>query len=195
MLDDGFQHRSLRRDLDIVCLHHSFLTDRLIPSGFLREGYRRSPVPESRFSLGLRRTPKLVQRGRNLLAARFPNLYAAVVFQEKGHWVNAQDGRRSALPPLTHPLLICGIARPHRFIDMVRREGIVPCAELVFGDHHPYASPDFQDKHELLCKGVITTEKDAVRLATIAMVPVEKMWYLTIEMRIGDAGMKPPSIR
>jgi tetraacyldisaccharide-1-P 4'-kinase len=82
--------------------------------------------------------------------------------------------------------LICGIARPGRFIDMVRHAGIIPCAELVFGDHHPYARPDFQDKGELLMKGVITTEKDAVRLASIAMVPIEKMWYLTIALRFSD---------
>ncbi len=187
VLDDGFQHRSLRRDLDIVCLHDSFLTDRLIPSGFLREGV--SALARARIVLliGSPESAETLQRRRDLLAARFPNLYAAVVFQERGQWVNVRDGRRSALPPLSHPLLICGIARPGRFIDMVRREGIVPCAELVFGDHHPYASSDFHDKRELLRKGVITTEKDAVRLATIAMVPIEKMWYLTIEMRFDDA--------
>jgi len=186
VLDDGFQHRSLRRDLDIVCLHDSFLTDRLIPSGFLRE--RVSALVRARIALliGRPENADALRRQRDFLAARFPRLHAAVVYQEMGCWVNAHDGRRRMAPPLPEPLLICGIARPGRFIDMVRHAGIVPCAELVFGDHHPYARPDFQDKGELLMKGVITTEKDAVRLASIAMVPIEKMWYLTIALRFSD---------
>jgi tetraacyldisaccharide 4'-kinase len=187
VLDDGFQHRSLRRDLDIVCLHDSFLTDRLIPAGFLREGVSALVRAQIALLIGLPENADALRRQRDLLAARFPHLHAAVMFLEMGCWVNAQDGRRSKLPPLPEPLLICGIARPGRFIDMVKRAGIIPCAKLVFGDHHPYAWHDFQDKRELLIKGVITTEKDAVRLASIAMVPIEKMWYLTIEIRFSDA--------
>ena len=37
VLDDGFQHRKIRRDLDIVCINESTLTDKMLPSGYLRE--------------------------------------------------------------------------------------------------------------------------------------------------------------
>jgi len=191
VLDDGFQHRALRRDLDIICLHDSFLTDKLIPAGFLREGV--SALARARIALliGPPRDAATLFRGRDLLASRFPHLYVSVVFQERGHWVNARDGRVSALPPLTAPLLVCGIARPGRFIDMVRSAGIVPCAELVFGDHHPFASADFAPYRELLHNGIITTEKDAVRLSSLDVVQAEKMWYLTIEMHFADSADKP----
>lgn len=186
VLDDGFQHRSLRRDLDILCLHESFPTDRLIPSGFLREGVSALARAQIALLIGLPKDTDALLRSRDFLAARFPNLYVAVMFQEMGHWVNMQDNRLSELPPLREPLLICGIARPGRFIDMVRSAGIVPCAELVFGDHHPYSYADFQHRRDLLLKGVITTGKDAVRLRSLDMVPIENMWYLTIEMRFAD---------
>jgi tetraacyldisaccharide 4'-kinase len=187
ILDDGFQHRALRRDLDIVCLHDSFLSDRLLPAGFLRE--RLSSLSRANVALliGLRSNEDALRRGRDHLAGRFPHLQTAILFQEPGCWINARDGARLSRPPLAKPLLICGIARPSRFLTMVRNAGIAPAAEIVFSDHHPYAESDFSSEPEGVKNGIITTEKDAVRLRSIAVVPIEKMWYLTIELCFGDA--------
>ena len=102
-----------------------------------------------------------------------------------GPWVNAATGTTSSLPPLKHPVLLCGIARPHRFITMVRRAGIVPCMEKLFPDHHLYQAGDFGNR-ELYLNGIITTEKDAIRLRDLEAVPAEKMWYLTVNVRFSD---------
>jgi tetraacyldisaccharide 4'-kinase len=187
VLDDGFQHRALRRDLDIVCLHESFSTDRLIPAGFLREPLSSLSRAGIALIIGPPEHAEALMHRKSLLAARFPGLFVAVMYQEPGCWVNARDGRRSTVPPPKNPVLVCGIARPGRFTDMVRKAGIVPSATLIFGDHHPYEPDNFRNYREVLPNGIITTEKDAVRLQSMDVVQLEKMWYLTIEMRFADS--------
>ena len=74
VLDDGFQHRSLRRDLDIVCLHDSFSSDRLIPSGYLREpitALRRAGIA---LLVGPLEKREILMRHQEALARRFPHL-------------------------------------------------------------------------------------------------------------------------
>lgn len=188
VLDDGFQHRSLRRDLDIVCLHDIPQNDRLIPSGWLREPIGALSRAHVALIIGSTDNAALLAKHSILLSKRFPGLFCAVLFQEMGHWVNAGDGRIAATPPIEKPLLVCGIARPERFIAMVRRAGITPCAEHIFPDHHRYIANDINKTRELYLKGIITTEKDAVRLKTSGIVPAEKVWYCTVNFRF--AGRK-----
>jgi tetraacyldisaccharide 4'-kinase len=186
VLDDGFQHRSLRRDIDIVCVHDSLFDDRVIPAGFLREPCSSLSRAHAVLLIGSAERNDALEKQRALLSERFPNLFAAILHQEMGHWVNAADGQTAAVLPLKNPLLVCGIARPGRFISLVRNAGISPCAEQIFPDHHRYTTNDFSKTRELYSKGVITTEKDAVRLKTLGCVPLEKLWYCTIALRFAD---------
>jgi tetraacyldisaccharide 4'-kinase len=186
VLDDGFQHRALRRDLDIVCLHDALQNDRLIPAGYLREPVSALSRAHAALIIGSADSSELLEGQRLRLVERFPRLCTAVLFQEMGHWVNAGDGRIAAAPPIENPLLVCGIARPERFIAMVRRAGITPCAERIFPDHHRYIANDINKTRELYLKGVITTEKDAVRLKTSGIVPAEKVWYCTLNFRFAE---------
>jgi tetraacyldisaccharide 4'-kinase len=183
VLDDGFQHRALKRNLDIVCLHDTLLTDRLIPSGFLREPTGALARAHAALCIGPRETADALQKLRAAIAESFPGLFCAVLFQEPGHWVNAGDSSTASSPPFMNPFLICGIARPERFIAMVRRAGVTPCAELVFPDHHQYTTNDLPELRELYSKGIITTEKDAVRLQALGIADSRKVWYFTVEMR------------
>jgi tetraacyldisaccharide-1-P 4'-kinase len=122
---------------------------------------------------------------RLTLSLRFPGLFTAAIFQEPGPWRSA-GGSTSSVLPLKNPLLVCGIARPERFTAMVRNQGISPRAELTFPDHHRYGTHDLGESRELYLDGVITTEKDAVRLAMFSVVPAEKLWYCRITMRFAD---------
>jgi len=185
VLDDGFQHRSMRRDLDIVCLclQDTLQSDRLIPSGWLREPIGALSRAHAALLIGSPDNATLLEERSTLFSKRFPGLFCTVLFQEMGHWINAGDGRIAPVPPVENPLLVCGIARPERFIAMVRKEGILPCAERIFPDHHRYITNDFNKTRELYSKGIITTEKDAIRLKTLGIVPAEKLWYCTIAMR------------
>jgi tetraacyldisaccharide 4'-kinase len=183
VLDDGFQHRALRRNLDLVCLHHAVLQDHMIPRGFLREPVASLSRAGAALIIGSAEERTALERAREALTRLFPRLPFFILFQEMGVWVNAATGEKSEKPPFDDPLLICGIARPERFLAMVRASGITPGAELIFPDHHHFITNDFNKTRELYLKGIISTEKDAVRLCRAGIVPVEKVWYLTIRLR------------
>ena len=149
-LDDGFQHRRLARDLDIVVLHRSDFTEHLLPAGRLRE-------PLS----ALRRASILVLRDsdRDLEAAlQCRDLTAPV-------WIQR---RRLTAPPTTRAIAFCAIARPDEFFSALRNLGVDIAATSAFRDHHAYTDADLdhllrlRDQH--LAEAFITTEKDWVRL-------------------------------
>jgi len=149
ILDDGFQHRSLARDFDIVLITEHDFDDRLLPSGWLRE-----PLSS------LARADAVVLPAG--LAVDHPAL------QQKAIW---QIERELVLPNLpSAPVVFCGIARPEQFFAQVRAAGITPAAEVVFRDHHAYDLDDIQAlvsaRIKLNAGGFLTTEKDAINLAS-----------------------------
>ncbi|HEX9111544.1 MAG TPA: tetraacyldisaccharide 4'-kinase [Terriglobales bacterium] len=150
ILDDGFQHRSLFRDFDIVLLTPDDFHDRLLPSGRLRE-------PLSSLE---RASAVVLPTG---LAVEHPWL------RQKPIWRVERELILPNLPPA--PIAFCGIARPEQFFAQVRAAGITPAAQLSFGDHHSYSRSDVQrllnERTKLQAGGFLTTEKDAVNLSAL----------------------------
>jgi len=163
LLDDGFQHRALARNFDIVLVTPQDAKDQLLPSGRLRE-----PLG------GLRRADAVVLSS-GASAESFPA-------EGKLLW----RVRRGIVPQNVpaRPVVFCGIARPQNFVLQLRAANIEPVAEAFYRDHHAYRE---KDVHELLALkqrseagGFVTTEKDAVNLggylsalAPLAVVPVK----------------------
>jgi tetraacyldisaccharide 4'-kinase len=152
ILDDGFQHRSLARDFDIVLMTERDFDDRLLPSGRLRE-----PLSS------LRRADAIVLPrefpAQNVLIARF-------ALQGRPIWQMRREIVVPTAPPA--PIVFCGIARPQQFFAQVRAAGITPAAEVGFRDHHAYDRSDLKRLLAMRGKvgagGFLTTEKDAVNL-------------------------------
>ena len=147
ILDDGFQHRSLVRDFDIVLMTERDFDDRLLPSGRLRE-----PLSS------LRRADAIVLPAG--LAVDHPALRRKLIWRIE---------RELVLPSLpSAPVVFCGIARPEQFFAQVRAAGITPAAEVIFRDHHAYDRDDIQAligaRRDLQAGGFLTTEKDAINL-------------------------------
>jgi tetraacyldisaccharide 4'-kinase len=148
ILDDGFQHRSLARDFDIVLLTKKDLLDQLLPAGRLRE-----PINS------LRRADAIV------LAEEID---PAMLPMHKNIW----RVRRSLTIPSTpkNPIVFCGIARPRNFVEQLRAAGIHPVAEKFYRDHHRYTPSDVHDllslRNQHHADSFITTEKDAINLGT-----------------------------
>jgi tetraacyldisaccharide 4'-kinase len=150
ILDDGFQHRSLARDFDIVLLTGDDFRDRLLPSGRLRE-----PLSS------LERADAIV------LTSALENEHPAL--SQKSIWPVA---RALVLPDLpVAPVVFCGIARPEQFFAQVRAAGVTPAAQLSFGDHHSYDHGDVErllaTRTKFRAGGFLTTEKDAVNLGAL----------------------------
>jgi len=150
ILDDGFQHRSLARDFDIVLLAAEDLSDRLLPSGRLREPFS-----------SLKRADAIV------LPRDVPADHAA--FSGKPIWRMHRGLSLQGAPP--NPIVFCGIARPRQFFSQLRSLGISPLEEVVFRDHHAYSRADIglleTVRQERGAGGFIATEKDAVNLGPL----------------------------
>lgn len=163
ILDDGFQHRALHRDFDIVLLTPEDLRDRLLPAGRLRESIS-----------SLRRADALVVTAE-LDVSKLP--------ADKSIW---RACRSLVIPPqvsLKRPIVFCGIARPCNFVEQLHDLGIHPVAQKFFPDHHRYTERDIRDLLDLRDRhsadGFVATQKDAVnlgnryvQLAPIAFPPV-----------------------
>src|SRR4029077_10557290 len=163
LLDDGFQHRALARDFDIVLVTLEDARDRLLPSGRLREPLR-----------SLERADAVV-----LTAGAAPGSYP---LDGKLVWRVLRGIRPTNVS--ARPVAFCGIARPQNFILQLRKGGIDPAAEAVYRDHHAYSESDIRELLTLRQKsdadGFVTTEKDAVNLGgyfsalhPLAVVPVK----------------------
>jgi tetraacyldisaccharide 4'-kinase len=151
LLDDGFQHRRLARDYDIVLLTPTDAVDTLLPTGRLREplaALRRADAvvsPAGSSTQGLPLEGKLALRVRRGICA-------------------------SGVP--ARPVAFCAIARPELFFGDLRESGISPVAEIGFRDHHRYSWDDVgalrsaATEHE--ADGFVTTEKDAVNVDGLA---------------------------
>jgi len=150
ILDDGFQHRYLARDFDIVLMTEDDFEDRLIPSGRLRE-----PLSS------LERADAIV------LSAEVGAEHAAL----RGKLVWRTRRSISVLSAAELPIAFCGIARPEQFFVQIRAAGITPTAELEFRDHHAYSQGDIErlraKRAKLGAGGFVTTEKDAINLGPL----------------------------
>ncbi len=169
LLDDGFQHRALARDFDIVLLNAEDAADRLLPSGRLRE-----PLAS------LRRADAIV-----LTNGAPPELFP---LNGKLIW----RLNRAILPTVVpgRPIVFCAIARPENFMSQLRDAGITPVAESFYRDHHAYTESDVQSLLELWEKtganGFVTTEKDAINLGQFRTA-LEPLSVVPATLELADA--------
>lgn len=184
LLDDGFQHVQLARDLDLLVVTRADLDEHVLPSGRLRE-------------------PLEAAAGADALLVGDTDEDAAIIRERLGVGTIFRIVRRYAAPKLVQPfgdplpsstgrrvVAVAGIARPERFFTALRAEGWDVATELVFRDHHWFTEHDVAsigraaiDAHADL---VMTTEKDAVRLHLVE--GRRPIWaYLPLHVRIEPA--------
>lgn len=159
ILDDGFQHRSLARDFDIVLLTEHDFDDALLPAGRLREPLSSLARADAIvLPADLTLDPKLNHPKLNHPALRGKPLWR----------VERELVLPHLLPDSGAPIVFCGIARPENFFAQVRAAGIKPAAEIAFRDHHAYTTTDLDrlltSRRKLDASGFLTTEKDAINL-------------------------------
>ena len=168
LLDDGFQHRALSRDFDIVLVTPQDAGDRLLPAGRLRE-------PKS----SLLRADAIVLAS-GAAEDSFP-------LEGKLVWRVRRGIAPQNVPP--RPVVFCGIARPQNFVLQLRAANIEPAAEAFYRDHHSYT---VKDVHELLdlkqrskAGGFLTTEKDVVNLGA-HLSALEPLGVVPVRMVLDD---------
>ena len=169
LLDDGFQHRALARDFDIVLVTPDDSRDHLLPAGRLRE-----PLT------ALGRADAVV-----LTSGASPDAFP---LGQKLIW----KARRGIVPVNVpaKPVVFCGIARPKNFVAQLRTAGIEPVAEAFYRDHHAYTEQDVRDLLNLRQRseadGFVTTEKDAINLGGY-LAALEPLAVIPVKMELADA--------
>jgi tetraacyldisaccharide 4'-kinase len=168
LLDDGFQHRRLARDFDIVMLTPSDVTDSLLPWGRLRE-----PLSS------------LARADAVVVTNEMPVHGLPLTNQQVWH-----VSRGIVAPKKTGPsFAFCGIARPANFFSELRAAGITLVGTKAFSDHHAYTRSDVQqlrslrDQHS--ASSFLTTEKDAINLGSFAS-ELAPLHSVPVEMRLDD---------
>ncbi len=161
LLDDGFQHRQLARDVDILLLSRRDLADHLIPAGDLRE------------------TLRAAKRAQVIaIPVDEPGVEAEI--KARG-WQGTvwRVHRQMEIPPGDGPVAaFCGIARPDRFFRGLEAAGVRLAARIAFSDHHVYTAHDLARVESAAraagAATLLTTEKDRIRIGTLpASLPLQ----------------------
>lgn len=169
LLDDGFQHRALARDFDIVLVTPEDARDCLLPAGRLRE-----PVTS------LSRADAVVLTS-GASSESFPSNGKLLWRVRRGISVTNVPAR---------PVVFCGIARPQNFLLQLRTAGVEPVAQALFRDHHAYTERDIQDllklRQQSEAEGFATTEKDAINLGRF-LDALKPLAVIPVKMELMDA--------
>jgi tetraacyldisaccharide 4'-kinase len=172
VLDDGFQHRRLARDLDIVLIDctEPFGYGRVFPRGLLREPIanlsRSDLIVMSRANLC---TPKDLIRLRSQIAAAAGEM-PFVLAEHRPTTFRSSDGRTWSVGTLANRSVaaFCGIGNPDAFWKTLNRLGCSIAGTRTFPDHHQYSASDLAMlaiwAKELRSEFVVTTQKDLVKI-------------------------------
>ena len=164
ILDDGFQHRQLARDVDVVLVNDEDLHDSLLPAGNLRE-----PVK------ALNRSTVIAIPAGDRQVEQYLSPAVSIDRNSGGsrwHGPLWRVRRRMDVPQVDGPVAaFCGIARAEQFFAGLESAGLRIVVKQAFADHHPFTASDVES---LIAKAqasgamtLITTEKDEVRLGKL----------------------------
>lgn len=185
LLDDGFQHRQLARDFDIVLLTEADLRDRLLPAGRLRE-----PLDSISRADAVVLSPEIDERELWDRLSSF-DLKRSPLFWRLRRTVHV-DTLRTPASPAVNVLAFCAIARPKRFFDDLRAAGITLASEIAFRDHHSYTPADISyltaKASQSGANAFATTEKDSINLGPLASrLPALHIAHLRLDLLDSDS--------
>ena len=188
LLDDGFQHRQLARDFDILLLDHADLTDRLLPAGNLREALQAAEraaviaIPADEPDV----EERIKSRG-----------WQASIWRLRRRMEIPPAGDSISDPAAGPVAAFCGIARPEQFFQGLESTGVNLAARIAFPDHNRYTAHDLNrlvaEARKAGARTLLTTEKDRVRLSALAATLPEslplRIARLHIEIENEDAAI------
>ncbi len=195
ILDDGFQHLAVHRDLDLVLLHPNDVTDgwgRVIPAGTWREG----PKALTRAGAFLVKcdpasfeelVPKFEGRLKALERPLFsfslrPKALEPVRAQGKTQWFVPDSGK--VFPGGEPYALVSGVGDPAQVAGTVTSFlGYPPERHQIYADHHRYTVEDAIFL-ENLGLPLVCTLKDAVKLRELHL---SRLWFLRVEVAFGPS--------
>lgn len=196
LLDDGYQHLAVRRDLDLLLLDATdpFGGGHFPPRGRLREGI---PAVSRADAVIFTRAER--PAGPETLAAIARWNPSAAVFHARFRVAGPFDEQGAYAEPSGPAVAVCGVARPQTFAAALSEARVRAAELLVFPDHHRYGRSDRNRIHEALERTeagwVVTTGKDEAKLRGRLAAPLlalrleveiaEPEFWTLLESRVG----------
>jgi tetraacyldisaccharide 4'-kinase len=171
LLDDGFQHRQLHRDIDVVLLDRHDWHDSLLPAGNLRE-------------------PLSAIRRASILAIPADDPELRIEIESSGWTGTIWRLRRIIEVPAVRVSVaaFCGIARPEQFFAGLKAAGLPVVFQKAFPDHHRYTLREIEaftaEARAAGARALFTTEKDQIRLRSLA--PTLPLHTARLRIEIGN---------
>jgi tetraacyldisaccharide 4'-kinase len=197
IMDDGFQHRRLHRDLDIVTIDAvcPFGFNRILPAGLLREPLNALKRADA---VVITRCDQIPQNKLTNLKEKLRQINPNMVIAEAIHapvGVRTADGKKISIVELTakNIFAFCGIGNPDAFFNTIRKIPANLIGSKIYDDHHHYCVYDITDiqKQAQISKAdlILTTEKDATKIISAWGLQIP-LGCLEIELKFIDAEQK-----
>lgn len=195
IMDDGFQHRCLARNLDIVTIDTTcpFGYGRILPAGLLRE-----PVCQLKRADAavLTRSDQITTNELESLEAQICRINPNILIVKAVHNPICAQTMRSeqiAIEQLNGKKIFafCGIGNPDAFFSTITKTGAQLAGSKIYNDHHIYTDEDVSDIYEeakyLGADLVLTTQKDWIKISPVKLPAAEMQFaYLKIEIKLTD---------
>jgi len=189
ILDDGFQHRYVKRTLNLLLTEYSklFYNDYIVPVGTLREsrvGAKRADV-----IVVTKCNPSISFQEKKSIKMELAKYTNAIVYFSKIEYKGFMNEQGYLLDPSKTYLVITGIAKPDPIFKYLAEQNI-SFKSLTFSDHHNFSSKDVE-KIVLKSKafsGIITTEKDWMRLKETKLKKLSSLELYRLEIGITIVG-------
>lgn len=168
VMDDGFQHRRLHRDLDIVTIDATlpFGYGRMLPAGLLREPVNSLKRADA---VVVTRCDQIREAELSKLEEKLRQVRADMIIARSIHkpvCARAAGGKEISIEQLRGKKVFafCGIGNPQAFLDTIRRIWAEPVGSKIYDDHHRYTPDDlsyiYEQARTAKAELILTTQKD-----------------------------------
>ncbi len=188
VLDDGFQHRRLGRDLDIVLVtERQGIRGRLLPRGPFRESARALHRADLVILVHKGATAAAMDVCARSVADVRPDLPRLQMYFAPGSW-HRLDGREAEPPEMADLLGVTSVADPGAFGPFVTASTGATVSVRTYPDHHEYSETDVRAIADAAAgRTVVTTEKDSVKLVRFTdLLPDVRVLSLRLEWEAGE---------
>ncbi len=190
VLDDGYQHLRLKRDLNLLVLDAAqpFGNGFIFPRGTLREAVRQMRRADA-VLLTHADDPAGTEELQSFVRRYRPGLPIFISRHRMVELVHLGTGRTSPLDILRNARLmaVTGIGQPERFFQIFQENEAEIAVGCVYPDHYRYTHNDIEfleaEAGRLGARTIVTTEKDAVRIRSLGR-PLESWWAARMELVI-----------
>jgi tetraacyldisaccharide 4'-kinase len=192
LLDDGFQHRQLHHDSEIVVVDasQSPFDMAMLPAGKRRE--QLSSLKRANAVVITRADSEIVADNLRKKMRKYSNAEVFTCSFRTNAIRNAKDRAMIANEDVKgkRTLAFCGIGNPKGFWKSLEENGVNVAAIREFPDHHKYSRSDIvmleEEMQQCGAEILLTTEKDAVRFSSNAAGLDKPLWYLEIKAKINE---------